>query len=124
MLSSTEDNNDKISKVDNLYKRSCSDLFSIFIERCLNYSKLDGFNSLVTMQSWMFLSSYEKMREKLLKNYSISTMAHLDNMVMGIAFGTSATVFNKKKPDANTKGVYFKINLDDLDENREIRGLR
>jgi hypothetical protein len=76
------------------------------------------------MQSWMFLSSYEKMREKLLKNYSISTMAHLDNMVMGIAFGTSATVFNKKKPDANTKGVYFKINLDDLDENREIRGLR
>ena len=45
-------------------------------------------------------------------------------LVMGIAFGTSATVFNKKKPDANTKGVYFKINLDDLDENREIKGLR
>jgi hypothetical protein len=106
------------------YPDSKSDLFAVFMERGFEITKDLGYMAMITMQSWMFLSSYEKMREKLLKNYSISTMAHLDNMVMGIAFGTSATVFNKKKPDANTKGVYFKINLDDLDENREIRGLR
>lgn len=110
--------------VKDRYPDSKSDLFAVFMERGFEITKDLGYMAMITMQSWMFLSSYEKMREKLLKNYSISTMAHLDNMVMGIAFGTSATVFNKKKPDANTKGVYFKINLDDLDENREIRGLR
>jgi hypothetical protein len=110
--------------VKNRYPDSKSDLFAVFMERGFEITKDLGYMAMITMQSWMFLSSYEKMREKLLKNYSISTMAHLDNMVMGIAFGTSATVFNKKKPDVNTKGVYFKINLDDLDENREIRGLR
>jgi hypothetical protein len=106
------------------YPDSKSDLFAVFMERGFEITKDLGYMAMITMQSWMFLSSYEKMREKLLKDYSISTMAHLDSMVMGIAFGTSATVFNKKKPDANTKGVYFKINLDDLDENREIKGLR
>jgi len=76
------------------------------------------------MQSWMFLSSYEKLREKLLKHYTITTMIHLDNMVMGIAFGTVATVFQKSEPTPDSKAVYFKINLDDLDENREIVELK
>ena len=117
--------NTKVSNyVKKHYSDSKSDLFAVFMERGFEITKDLGYMAMITMQSWMFLSSYEKMREKLLKDYSISTMAHLDNMVMGIAFGTSATVFNKKKPDVNTKGVYFKINLDDLDENREIRGLR
>ncbi|RXJ95786.1 restriction endonuclease [Arcobacter sp. AHV-9/2010] len=106
------------------YPDSKSDLFAVFMERGFEITKDLGYMAMITMQSWMFLSSYEKMREKLLKNYSITTMIHLDNMVMGIAFGTAATVFNKKKPDSKTKGIYFKINLDDLDENREIRGLR
>ena len=32
---------------------------------------------MITMQSWMFLSSYEKLRIKLLKNYRIDTLVHL-----------------------------------------------
>jgi hypothetical protein len=75
------------------------------------------------MQSWMFLSSFEKLRKKLLEKYTITTMAHLDNMVMGIAFGTAATIFKKTRPTKDTKGIYFKIRLEDLDENREIKGL-
>jgi len=106
------------------YPDSKSDLFAVFMERGFELTKKYGYMAMITMQSWMFLSSYEKLRKKLLKNYSITTMAHLDNMVMGIAFGTSATVWHKKEPDANTKAVYFKINLDDLDENREIKGLK
>ncbi|QFR43752.1 Eco57I restriction-modification methylase domain-containing protein [Sulfurimonas xiamenensis] len=106
------------------YPNSKSDLFAVFLERGFEMIKNDGYMAMITMQSWMFLSSYEKLRVKLLKNYSITTMAHLDNMVMGIAFGTSATVFKKQKPNENTKAVYFKINLDDLNENREILELK
>ncbi|ENX17051.1 hypothetical protein F894_00029 [Acinetobacter sp. CIP 51.11] len=56
---------------------SKSDLFAIFIERGFVWCKASGFNSMVTMQSWMFLSSYEAMREKLLQDRTIQTMAHL-----------------------------------------------
>lgn len=56
---------------------SKSDLFAMFIERGFAWCKDSGFNSMVTMQSWMFLSSYEAMREKLLQDRAIQTMAHL-----------------------------------------------
>ena len=56
---------------------SKSDLFAMFMERGFEWCKLSGFNSMVTMQSWMFLSSYEAMREKLLVQRTIQTMAHL-----------------------------------------------
>lgn len=71
---------------------SKSDLFSMFIERGFAWCKDSGFNSMVTMQSWMFLSSYETMREKLLQDRTLSCMVHMGNGVMGIAFGTAATI--------------------------------
>lgn len=75
---------------------SKSDLFAMFIEQGFNWCKETGFNSMVTMQSWMFLSSYETMREKLLNNRTLSCMVHMGNGVMGIAFGTAATVILAK----------------------------
>jgi type II restriction/modification system DNA methylase subunit YeeA len=56
---------------------SKSDLFAMFMERGFEWCKPSGFNSMVTMQSWMFLSSYEAMRKKLLRERTIQTMAHL-----------------------------------------------
>ena len=75
------------------YPSSKSDLFAIFIERAFRWLKNAGFNSMVTMQSWMFLSSYEQMRESILTNRTIENMVHMGNGVMKIAFGTNATVF-------------------------------
>ncbi|EKI2867563.1 BREX-1 system adenine-specific DNA-methyltransferase PglX [Escherichia coli] len=77
----------------NNYPDSKSDLFAMFIERGFLWLKNAGFNSMVTMQSWMFLSSFENMRENILTNYTIETMVHMGNGVMKIAFGTNATVF-------------------------------
>jgi type II restriction/modification system DNA methylase subunit YeeA len=71
---------------------SKSDLFAMFMERGFDWCKPSGFNSMVTMQSWMFLSSYEAMRERLLTQRTLSCMVHMGNGVMGIAFGTAATV--------------------------------
>ena len=62
---------------------SKADLFAMFIERGFTWCKSTGFNCMVTMQSWMFLSSYQVMREKLLADRTIHTMAHLGAKAFG-----------------------------------------
>ncbi len=77
---------------------SKSDLFAMFIERGFEWCKRSGFNSMVTMQSWMFLSSYQAMREKLLSNKTLNTMAHLGarafSEISGEVVQTIALVFH------------------------------
>ena len=58
------------------YPDSKADLFAVFIERCRKMLKKNGYQAMITMHSWMFLSSFEKLREKL-QNVSIVNMAHL-----------------------------------------------
>lgn len=74
------------------YPLSKNDLFAIFLERGESLAKRGFFNCMVTMQSWMFLSSYEKLRNKILSNNTIVDLLHMDNQVMGIAFGTAVSV--------------------------------
>lgn len=50
---------------------------------------------------------------QLVKENHIVTLVHMDNMVMGIAFGTSATIF-RKQPLLEYKGQYCYITLDDI----------
>ncbi len=54
-----------------------SDLFSVFIERGFDWCKTLGFNSQVTIQSWLFLSSYESMRKKILEERSVFSLVHI-----------------------------------------------
>ena len=94
---------------------SKADLFAMFIERGFDWCKLSGFNSMVTMQSWMFLSSYERMRETLLSQRTLSCMVHMGNGVMGIAFGTAATIFLNKHINGYDGGFSYCGN-DDTNE--------
>ena len=94
---------------------SKSDLFAMFIERGFAWCKDSGFNSMVTMQSWMFLSSYETMREKLLQDRTLSCMVHMGNGVMGIAFGTAATIMLNKYI-SNYAGSFSYCENDDVNE--------
>ena len=59
------------------YPESKVDLFSCFIERSLAFNPDNGYAGLVTMESWMFLSSFEKLRGKILDESTILSMAHL-----------------------------------------------
>jgi hypothetical protein len=97
---------------------SKSDLFAMFIERGFAWCKPNGFNSMVTMQSWMFLSSYEAMREKLLTQRTLSCMVHMGNGVMGIAFGTAATVMLRDHV-ANYAGSFSYCENEDITESGE-----
>ncbi len=79
------------------YPDSKSDLFAAFIERGLDLIRKRGFSAMVTMESWMFLSSFEKVRTKLLVNTTILSMVHMPYLgkggtSMGINFGTTAFV--------------------------------
>lgn len=80
------------------YPDSKSDLFAMFIERGFDMLVPKGFNAMITMESWMFLSSYETMRTRLLKSATINSMVHMPYLgkggtSLGINFGTAATIF-------------------------------
>lgn len=101
--------------VKKYYPDSKADLFSVFIEKGNNWVVRDGYNSMVTMQSWMFLTSFESMRDSILSTKTITNLMHMENMVMGIAFGTAVTVFkNCRIPQY--KGTYNHITVKDIDK--------
>lgn len=100
--------------VKRCYSEAKSDLFAALIIKCLEFTKQNGYSSLVTMQSWMFLSSFEEMRTKLLTLNTLTTLMHMENMVMGIAFGTAVSVF-RKGAVKGYKGTYNQIKLADIE---------
>lgn len=59
------------------YPDSKADLFAVFIERCRQMTVNNGFQAMITQQAWMFLTSFDALRIKLLSNVTISSMAHL-----------------------------------------------
>ncbi|WP_413663221.1 BREX-1 system adenine-specific DNA-methyltransferase PglX [Microbulbifer sp. CNSA002] len=89
-----------------------SDLFACFIERGFVLAKGAGHNAMVTMQSWMFLSSFEKMRERMLREKTIRTMAHLGARAFGSISGevvqTTAAVLRNCKL-AGYRPVFFRL---------------
>lgn len=89
------------------YPDSCKDLCTAFIERGYSLAEEHGYAAMVTMSSWMFLSSFEKMRNDIIDNRGILSLLYMGHMVMRIAFNTSATVFYNGKFAG--RGTYNKI---------------
>lgn len=67
----------------NHFPYSKSDLFAMFMQHAFSLLKENGFNAQINMQSWMFLSSYEALRNWLLDNKTFITMAHLGARAFG-----------------------------------------
>lgn len=88
-----------------------SDLCTCFIERAFSLVKPCGYPTLITMQSWMFLGSFEKMRTKLIAEHSIVSMAHIGargfDSIGGEIVSTTATVFAAGQPGVD--GVYLRL---------------
>lgn len=107
----------KLSKyVKDNFADSKSDLFAVFIEKWNTMTNKYGINCMVTMQSWMFLSSFEKMRKNILQTKDIINLMHMENMVMGIAFGTAVTIFRNSRA-IKYKGTYNQVKLCDIENN-------
>lgn len=63
--------------VKKVYPDSKSDLFAVFIERCAQMDKRGGYQAMITQHAWMFLSSFEQLRKKLIANEQVVSLAHL-----------------------------------------------
>jgi type II restriction/modification system DNA methylase subunit YeeA len=100
------------------YPDSKSDLCTMFMERNLDLAIKKGLLSMITMQSWMFLSSFGKLRESILNNDTILSMAHLGtrafDSIGGEVVSTTAFVVEKSQ-HLVSKGAYLRL----IDENCE-----
>lgn len=93
------------------YPDSKSDLFAVFMERCRQMAVNNGFQAMITQHSWMFLSSFEKLRTKLL-TVDIVNMAHLGarafEEIGGEVVQTTSFVMRKSHV-ADYKGEYCRL---------------
>lgn len=93
------------------YPDSKSDLFAVFMEACHNMTAENGYQAMITMHSWMFLSSFEKLRAKIRK-LNIVNMVHLGarafEEIGGEVVQTTSFVLTNKHIDGY-KGTYCRL---------------
>ncbi|MET4001234.1 BREX-1 system adenine-specific DNA-methyltransferase PglX [Marinobacterium sp. MBR-109] len=93
--------NGKVSDyLKSTYSDEKADLYAAFITRGYRLIIPKGLLGMVTMESWMFLSSFEKFRKKILSDSTIYRMLHMPYLgkgrtSMGINFGTTAFISGK-----------------------------
>lgn len=93
------------------YPESYRDLCAAFIDRGHEMLLPGGTVAMITMESWMFLSSYEALRKRLTAEKTTVTMAHLGRGVFrsGAVISTTAFVQANVAPSADFKSVYFRM---------------
>lgn len=103
------------SKVNDYIKKyfpdSKTDLYAVFIEKCNQMLQNNGFQAMVTMHSWMFLSSFQALRNKILQN-DIINMIHLGarafEEIGGEVVQTTGFVL-RKGYIKNNRGIYCRL---------------
>lgn len=104
------------AKVNDYVKKnfpdSKADLFAVFIERCGQMAKKNGYQAMITQHAWMFLSGFEKLRIKLLNKTNVVCMAHLGSRafeeISGEVVQTTAFVFRRATQETY-RGVYERL---------------
>lgn len=90
------------------FKDSKSDFSTAFMERALSMCKQAGYMTMINIPAWMFLTSYKKLREKIIKNYTFINMVHPGRGIFGSDFGTTSFVLCTAQI-SNYKGVYRRL---------------
>ena len=103
------------SYLDKNYSDSKLDLFASFMRMMIDRTAHSGRTAFITMESWMFLASFQSLRESILKYCHISSLGHFGWHIIGIAFGTAMTVIEKNLPNKRF-GVYSYLTIDDIDK--------
>ena len=95
------------------YKRSSTDLCTMFIERAASLAQRRGAIGMITMHAWMFLDSYRELRPWMLSAMSIDSMAHLGtrafDSIGGEVVQTTAFTTTNASCDADRAGVYLRL---------------
>ena len=97
--------------VEEHYPKGKSDLFAAFMIRCMHLVPQHGIVGMITMQSWMFLTSFEGLRTTLLHTMHIDTMAHLGAGAFDSIGGevVSTTAFTMSKNRNDKQGAYIRL---------------
>ncbi len=94
------------------YPDSKTDLFSVFMDVCIDRIKDGGKYGMINMQSWMFLSSFETLRKKILDNQHIDSSLHLGprtfDELSGEVVQNAAFVISKAAPNT-AEGIYYRL---------------
>ena len=94
--------------IDVHYPMSKSDLMTVFMEVIAELT-IDGYYfALINLPSWLFLSSFEKLREFYLSNFTFDSLLHMGRGIFGIDFGSVAFCIHKQKQE-NAIGTYFRL---------------
>ena len=101
------------------YPNSKSDMFAMFMEA--EFVKSNGFLAMINMHSWMFLSSFEKLRRHLIDTQEIVTMAHLGAHAFETIGGevVQTTAFVIRNVHLGGNGVYFRL-VDSKDKENDF----
>lgn len=94
--------------VKKVYPDSKSDLFAVFIERCAQMDKRGGYQAMITQPSLLFLTSFEKLRERIISQQSICSLLHMGRGIFGIDFGSTSFVIRNSYAKGY-KGEYFRL---------------
>ena len=100
------------------YPDSKSDLSTVFMEKTLELCDPCGYMAMINIPVWMFLSSYEKLRENILRNNTYVNMVHPGRGIFGSDFGTTTFVIAKRHIPG-CKGVYRRL----FDVQGEVKGI-
>lgn len=107
-----------LTYIQNNYPDSKNDFFAVFIDRCIEITKVWGKTALVTAESWLSLSSFEKIRMRILNETTVNSMAHLGEGAFDAGFGTVAFSLSKGYIDEYV-GIYYKLNDFETGEEKE-----
>jgi hypothetical protein len=90
------------------YPITKSDLMTIFMEVIPNMTEDNSRFALINLPSWLFLSSFEKIRKSYIDNFTFDSLLHMGRGIFGIDFGSVAFAIKKTKSD-NAIGSYFRL---------------
>lgn len=90
------------------YPDSKADFYSIFMEKCRDFTKSNGYYAMITQPTWMFLSTFEKMRTKMISENIICSLLHMGRGIFGIDFGSSAFVIRNSQM-LDYRGQYYRL---------------
>lgn len=102
--------------VSDAYPEGKNDLFAAFIQRCLEFTGDNGYVGMLTMHSFMFISSYESLRTEIRRQAAISSMAHCGPALFDVGnpgtLQTTAFVLRREASSTqreNELGVYYRL---------------
>ena len=90
------------------YEEGKADLATVFVQMMAERTLKNGLYAFIIPPSWMFLSTFEKLRKNIIENNSIQSLLHLSRGVFGADFGASSAVI-QNAANKEARGTYFRL---------------